>query len=127
MTKIELKTFRRALEHRQAELENENRNREALSIETSSDELDRIQCAGNRDWVMANLERNSEHSREVRMALRRMDAGTFGICVACDENINPKRIAAVPWASSCIVCQEAADRERVADGNELEPSLVMAS
>lgn len=127
MTKIELKTFRKALENRQAELESENRNREALSIETSSDEVDRIQCANNRDWVMSNLERNSDRSREVRMALRRIGAGTFGICLACDENINPKRLAAVPWASSCIVCQEAADREPVAHGNELEPSLVMTA
>jgi DnaK suppressor protein len=127
MTKIELKTFRTALENRQADLERENRNREALSIETNSDELDRIQGASDRDWVVGNLERNSERSREVRMALRRMDAGTFGICVACDENINPKRLAAVPWASSCIVCQEAADREQVALGDELEPSLVVAA
>src|SRR5271167_1205674 len=113
MTKIELKSFRRALENRQAELESENRNREALSVETSSDELDRIQCASDHDWVMSNLERNSDRSREVRMALRRVDAGTFGICVGCEENINPKRLAAVPWASSCIVCQEATDREQV--------------
>jgi DnaK suppressor protein len=127
MTKIELKTFRRALENRQAELESENRNREALSIETSSDALDRIQCASDHDWVMSNLERNSDRSREVRMALRRVDAGTFGICVGCEENINPKRLAAVPWASSCVVCQEAADRERVTYGNELEPSLVLAA
>ena len=127
MTKIELKAFRTALENRQAELDRENRNREVLSIETNSDELDRIQGASDRDWTIGNLERNSERLREVRMALRRMDAGTFGICVACDENINPKRLAAVPWASSCIVCQEAADREQVAHENELEPSFVMAA
>jgi DnaK suppressor protein len=120
MPKIELKTFRRALENRRAEFESENRSREALSIETSSDELDRIQCASDHD-------RHSDRSREVRMALRRVNAGTFGICVGCEENINPKRLAAVPWASSCIVCQEAADRERVTHGNELEPSLVLAA
>src|ERR1700693_2306091 len=110
MTTTELRAFRRALENRQTELGNGNRNRETFAIETSPDELDRIQQAGDRDYAISSLERNFSRLREVRTALRSFDAGTFGICVDCGENINPKRLAAVPWASSCIVCQEAADR-----------------
>jgi DnaK suppressor protein len=127
MTKTELSAFRMALENRQTDLGNGNRNREALAIETSSDELDRIQQASDRDYAMSNLERNSNRLREVRTALRRIDAGTFGICVGCDENINPKRLAAVPWASSCIVCQEAADRGQKTLRSGLDTSLVMAT
>src|ERR1700730_8516308 len=127
MTKTELNSFRRALENRQAELGNGNRNREALAIETSPDELDRIQEASDREWAMSNLERNSNRLREVRTALRRIEAGTFGICVDCEENINPKRLAAVPWASSCIVCQEAADRGQKTLRRGLDTSLVMAT
>ena len=41
MTKIELNTFRRVLNHRQGELGASNGVREALAIGTSSDELDR--------------------------------------------------------------------------------------
>src|SRR5579864_1229206 len=127
MTKTELKAFRKALENRQAELGNGNRNREALAIETSPDELDRIQCAGDREWAMRNLERNSNCLREVRAALRRIDARTFGICVSCDENINPKRLAAVPWASSCIVCQEAADQGQSMPQVVIDTALTMAA
>jgi DnaK suppressor protein len=127
MTRTELKSFRGALENRRAELNRGNRNREALSIEMRSDELDRLQCANDRDWAISNLERNSDRSREVLMALRRMDAGTFGTCVVCEEDISPKRLAALPWASSCIVCQEASDREQVAPGTDLEMSLVLAA
>ena len=127
MTKTELNTFRRALENRQTELGNGNRNREAFAIETSPDELDRIQQAGDRDYAISNLERNSSRLREVRTALRSFDAGTFGICVDCGENINPKRLAAVPWASSCIACQEAADREQKTSRSEIDTSLVMAA
>jgi DnaK suppressor protein len=127
MTNIELKTFRRALENREAELGNGNRNREALAIETSPDELDRIQCASDREWAMRNLERNSNWLREVRAALRRIDAGTFGICVGCDANINPKRLAAVPWASSCIVCQEAADHGQNMPQSVIDGPLIMAA
>ena len=127
MTKTELKTFRRALENRRTELGNGNRNREALAIETSPDELDRIQHATEREMAIDNLERQSNRLREVRAALRRIDAGTFGICVGCEETINPKRLAAVPWASSCIVCQEAADRGQKTLRSGLDTSLVMAT
>lgn len=127
MTKTELNAFRRVLEDRQAKLGNGNRNREALAIETSPDELDRIQHASERDYAMSNLERNSDRLREVRTALRRIDAGAFGICAGCDENINQRRLAAVPWASFCIVCQEAADRGQNAPPSEIDTLLLMAA
>jgi DnaK suppressor protein len=127
MTKIELKALRRTLENIQAELGNESRNRAALAIETTPEDLDRIQHASDRDWAMSNLERNSNRLREVQAALRRIDTGTFGICVGCEENIHPKRLSAVPWASSCIGCQEAAEREQKAPWNEIETPNVMAA
>jgi DnaK suppressor protein len=127
MTKIELNAFRRVLENRRTELANGNRNRESLAIETSPDELDRIQHSQERELAIGALDRNSTLLREVRAALHRIDAGTFGICAGCEENINVKRLNAVPWASSCIVCQEAADREQKAPWSEIDTSLVMAA
>ncbi|MGD1097034.1 MAG: TraR/DksA family transcriptional regulator [Bryobacteraceae bacterium] len=127
MTKTELNALRSTLEKRQAELGDGNRNREALAIETSPDELDRIQHASDRDYAMSNLERNSDRLQEVRIALRRIKEGTFGICVGCEEKIAPKRLAAIPWASFCIVCQEAADREHEAPWSEIDTSLSMAA
>jgi DnaK suppressor protein len=112
MTKTELNTFRTTLEHQESDLANGNRNREALAIETSPDELDRIQHASARDYAMDNLERGSDRLRQVQSALRRIQAGTFGICAGCEESISPKRLAAVPWASFCILCQEGTDREQ---------------
>jgi DnaK suppressor protein len=100
---------------------------EALAIETSPDELDRIQHASDRDFALSNLERNSDRLREVRTALRRVEEGTFGICIGCEENINPKRLAAVPWASFCIVCQEAADQGQNTPLGEMDTSLAMAA
>jgi DnaK suppressor protein len=127
MTKIELKAFRRILETRQAELGNGIRNREALAVETSPDELDRIQHASERDYAMNNFELNSSRLRDVRGALLRMDAGRFGICAECEEDISPKRLAAIPWASYCIVCQEAADREQITPGDGMEVRLDLAA
>ena len=127
MTNTELNAFRRTLKNRQTELGNRSGSREALAIETSPDELDRIQHASDRDFALSNLERNSDRLREVRTALRRVEEGTFGICIGCEENINPKRLAAVPWASFCIVCQEAADRGQNTPLGEMDTSLAMAA
>ena len=126
MTKSELNLFRDLLENRQTELGSTRKNREALAIETSPDELDRIQHASERDMAIGNLERDSSRLLEVRAALRRIAASTFGICLHCEENINLKRLAAVPWTSFCIACQEATDREKTT-WNEIETSLVMAA
>jgi DnaK suppressor protein len=127
MTKTELKVFRTILENRRVELEGRNRGRGALAIETSPDDLDRIQNSQERELAIGDLDRNSTFMREVRGALSRIDAGTFGFCADCEETINPKRLAAIPWASSCIVCQESADREQKAPWGEVDESLVMAA
>jgi len=83
MTNRELSGFRRMLESKERELRSSYNNRESLSIETSADELDRIQNANEQDYTMNNLQRLSNQLREVRLALSRIGAGTFGICAAC--------------------------------------------
>jgi len=120
MTKTVLNAFKKALENTQRELGNQNR--EALAIESSADELDRIQFASERDYAMSNLERDSKRLREIQAALRRVQAGTYGICAGCEEDINPKRLAAIPWATLCIACQGVADREQTSEqpAEELE-------
>lgn len=127
MTKIEQNKFRKMLEARRAELGSGNPKREALAIETSPDELDRIQDAGNRDWAMGNLERNGSRLREVEAALRRVNTKAFGICENCEGNISPRRLAAVPWVSLCIRCQEVVDRDRTAPQDEIDPSIEVAA
>lgn len=126
MTKTKLNGFQKALEQKLSELGNERRSRDVLVIEASSDEMDRIQRASERESAIDKLERNSSRMGEVRAALRRLDEGSFGICASCEEEINPRRLAAVPWTTSCIVCQEAAERELESSGSETDTSLVMA-
>jgi DnaK suppressor protein len=127
MTKIALQAMKRVLEERQAELENRNRSRGALTIERSSDELDQIQDGQEREFAIGELDRNSSRLREVQEALVRIDTGKFGVCVDCEDDINPKRLAAVPWASSCIECQEAADGELKTPWSDIDASFALAA
>jgi RNA polymerase-binding transcription factor len=114
-TKKELATFRMILEARIAELEPGIRQRDSITIERSSDQLDELQRASERDLAISNIDRGSKQLRNARAALRRIHDGSFGICEECEEKIHVKRLAAIPWASLCIQCQEALDgRENVA-------------
>src|SRR3981189_2560809 len=39
-------------------------------------------------------------------ALRRIKDNKFGTCVQCEEELQLKRLEAVPWARHCVTCQE---------------------
>jgi DnaK suppressor protein len=110
MTKSELQRFRTILTASVAELEGFTRRRDGITIERSADQLEEIEAASARAVAISNLDREFNELRNARAALRRIEEGSFGICQQCDDDIHPKRLAAVPWAPFCIRCQEAADR-----------------
>src|SRR5260370_42033119 len=109
MTRTEMDRFRAVLTARAAELERVTRHRDAITVERSADQLEEIQAASQRVLALCNVDREFNQLRDVRAALRRIQEGSFGTCLECDEDIHPKRIAAVPWAIFCIGCQEAMD------------------
>lgn len=49
--------------------------------------------------------------RQIDRALAKLrDApDDFGLCEGCDEEIAPKRLALVPWATLCVACQAKRD------------------
>jgi DnaK suppressor protein len=110
MTKTEVNKYKQILETKQGELARVLRNREAIAIEKSADALDEVQHAAERELAIRNLDRESGLLRQVKSALIRIDDGSYGTCLHCEEEINPKRLAAVPWTQYCIHCQELADR-----------------
>jgi len=127
MTKNELSRFRKILEARQTELARVLRNREGIAIEKSPDALDEVQHASERELAIRNLDRESHLLRNVRAALQRLNDGSYGTCLHCEEDISPKRLDAVPWAGYCIRCQEIADRNTEEGTEALDDLLVNAA
>ena len=43
-------------------------------------------------------------------ALKRIKANEYGLCANCQEEMQQKRLEAVPWAKHCVSCQEKAEQ-----------------
>ena len=110
MSRSEIERYRAMLEAKKTEFSFGLRSREDIAIEKTADQLDEVQFAGERELAISNLDRESRLLQSVRSALARMEDGSYGVCLQCDTQINPKRLSAVPWAAYCVRCQESADR-----------------
>jgi DnaK suppressor protein len=101
--------LRTTLEMKLASMLSSSDKRADIVIQQSPDALDQTQFAAERDLVVSLLNRDAEMSRRLQGALRRMDDGSYGICLACEDPISAKRLQAVPWAELCLGCQSMAD------------------
>ena len=110
MGRTEVERYRSLLEAKKTELSANLTSRDCIAIEKAADAMDEVQSAGARELAVSNLDRESKLLRRVLEALHRIADGSYGVCLHCDNGINRKRLAAVPWAEYCIRCQEAADR-----------------
>ena len=110
MDKKKLDAFKKRLEDRQRELRlNVSRTaqdgREA-DLETAQDVADRAANSYTKEFLFSQSSNERQILQMVDGALIRIRDGSFGECIACGEEINPKRLEAVPWTRHCIECQE---------------------
>ena len=69
--------------------------------------LSRMDAMQAQAMAQAANQRRQQKLAGITAALRRIDEGSFGICAACDEPINPKRLVFDPTATRCIDCASA--------------------
>lgn len=62
------------------------------------------------DEVLEGLEDAARlEIEQIRAALQRIDDGTYGVCVACGNDIAPARLEALPHAPLCVACAGTAE------------------
>ncbi|MFZ2681721.1 MAG: TraR/DksA C4-type zinc finger protein [Patescibacteria group bacterium] len=49
--------------------------------------------------------------KDVESALKAVDAGTYGVCKYCKQNIAEDRLRARPTSTSCIACKKTLTQE----------------
>jgi RNA polymerase-binding transcription factor len=112
MKSAELQRFQRILQGLLGEMEQPRQQRDEIAVDNAHDTIDLVQRAAERDMVIRRIESNFSRARAIKLALERVEEGSYGTCLACEEDISPKRLQAVPWAAYCVHCQDAADRAR---------------
>ena len=117
---IDLLRFQRQLELEQARLQHALAvvNHEGSLIEETGDLAigsgDHLADSATETFMReldGGLEENAEHLlAEIEAALRRIDDGSYGTCVACGRPIDEARLEAVPYATLCIDDKRAQER-----------------
>jgi DnaK suppressor protein len=114
MDKKRLENYRKKLQAKRddlvrniARVEEEGR---AADEDTTVDLADKAANSYTKEFLFGqtNAERSFLHL--IEEALRRMKAGSYGLCANCEDEVQQKRLDAVPWAKYCIECQEKQER-----------------
>ena len=107
----DFKLARQILEARMMEATSGRGSSDALLIDQVADPADMTRESADRDVVVQILDSESTMVRLLRSAIDRIQDGSYGLCLECEEAIARNRLQALPWAERCIRCQEAADFE----------------
>lgn len=110
MEKKRLEQFKKRLEERQQSLRKAvSRTEEDGRIadqDSAQDIADRAANSYTKEFLFSVSNNDRQLLNMVESALQRIREGSFCECVSCGNEINPKRLEAVPWTRYCIACQE---------------------
>jgi DnaK suppressor protein len=79
-----------------------------LSVDDSEtpDPVDLAVRNYSKNVMLAVSENESRQLTLIDEALLRLEDDEYGPCQNCENPINPKRLAAIPWARYCLDCQQ---------------------
>jgi DnaK suppressor protein len=114
MEKKKVDFYKKRLLTKQEELlrlvtKSEQDGREA-DEEATQDIADKAANSYTKEFLFHQSDENRRLLQLVNEALGRMKNGSYGQCVACQEEVQQKRLEAVPWARHCIECQDKQDQ-----------------
>ncbi|MSO24133.1 MAG: TraR/DksA family transcriptional regulator [Acidobacteria bacterium] len=74
--------------------------------DATQDIADKASNSYTKEFLFSQSSNERSTLQLVNEALARLEAGSFGVCIACETEISQKRLEAVPWTRHCISCQE---------------------
>ncbi len=74
------------------------------------DPTDQAAFESERGFELRIRDRERKLIKKIDRALKRIEEGSYGICEACGEEIDYKRLEARPEASLCIRCKREQER-----------------
>ena len=64
----------------------------------------------SKNVILAVSENETRQLQLIDEALQRIEDEEYGTCQNCSKEIQPKRLAAIPWARYCLSCQELVEK-----------------
>jgi DnaK suppressor protein len=111
MSELNLKEIKERLLAERETLLNKLKDND-LSVDDSEtpDPVDLAVRNYSKNVMLAVSENETRQLMLIDEALRRFDDEEYGLCQNCEKEINPKRLAAIPWARYCLNCQELVEQ-----------------
>jgi len=107
MTKTQQKEIRqKLLAERELLIDKLNGNDLSIDDSETPDPVDLAVRNYSKNVMLAVSENESKQLTLIDEALTRVEDKEYGKCQNCEKDINPKRLAAIPWARYCLDCQE---------------------
>lgn len=110
----QLEYFRQILLEKKKEVEERVEQLKKGDIHTNKDDLyDDVDAASvdtDHSLLFRIRGREAHLIKKINEALEQIDAGTYGICADCGEEINVERLKARPVAPLCIACKEEQEK-----------------
>jgi len=128
LSSSQIESLREQLRQRQAQLLSEVQKELAGHEDQSYNELaGRVRDLGDEatadllsDLGITLMDRQVRELSEIEVALRSIEAGSYGECIDCGGEIGVQRLSAYPTALRCVDCQGKYDSSHPGTGS---PSL----
>lgn len=110
-----MKKFQKTLLEEKQRILNNSKNAMRTELAVSPDDLpDETDLAAseiNQNLIFKLRDRERLLLLKIDEALSRIGDGSFGTCLECEENIEPRRLEARPVSTLCIACKEAEEHK----------------
>lgn len=114
MDKKRLEYYKKKLLARREELlraiaRTEQEGREA-DEDPTVDLADKAANSYTKEFLFGQTHNDRAMLQLIDDALRRIKDEKFGQCISCEQELQQKRLEAVPWTRYCVACQEKQER-----------------
>ncbi len=93
------------------QLDEEIREGKESELDEGMDTYDLASEEREREIHLILSDRDRGKLQAIENALERIEAGVYGICEECEEEIAQARLEALPFTRLCIACQEEREKE----------------
>ncbi len=107
------KTFSQRFTPQEIEICKQKLLKDLADINKKIKESKRKRLERERDFCPEQMYRNDgliclnqSIKREIKIALRKIEKGTYGICSSCKQDIPLKRLEEYPKSTMCVTCMD---------------------